>query len=518
MKHYKYKTEPRGKQAEVLERSWAEPVHAFLCRPGTGKSKLNLDTAGALWLQNIIDTLIVVAPEGVDRQWVDEAVPRHLSDDVPRACGNYTSRMGKRAYEQIMNMALLPHKRYLKIATLSFDGLQTARGRAFVRNLQANGRTMLVVDESHRASNPKAAVHKAIVPVARLARIRRIATGTLIRQNPFSAFGQFQLLEKGLLGFQSLAAFKSMYAQMLPPSHPMVYNIAMKNAMRQNRRDHMGKLIVTPITGMQDKDDLGRPIYRNLRDLRTRLERFSSFLTLADVNGTEPVVNEDKRYVTMSDQQRALYNDLVRYGVAHAPMGQLTTEGALALSIRLAQVAGGFAPSDDDPEAAAIPGSNPKVEELLSLLEELEDEKVVIWCRFTAELTYVSAVLRGLYGDDSVSEYHGRLSANEKAESKHAFINLQHRRFFVGQVKAGGTGLDGLQAVARYMIFYSNEYPYLDRLQAISRLARTDGFPVVQVYDLVGQHTIDEDVVNTLRAAQDVSEAVLLRAIVREWE
>jgi SNF2 family DNA or RNA helicase len=305
---------------------------------------------------------------------------------------------------------------------------------------------------------------------------------------------------------------------MLPPTHPMVANIAMRNALRQNRRDGNGKLIVQPITGMQDKDDLGRPIYRNLRDLRNRLARFSSFLTLEDVNGAEPVVNEDRRYVSLSDQQRAMYHNLVRYGVTQAPGGQLTTEGALALSIRLAQVAGGFAPSDDNPDAQAIPGPNPKAEELLNLLDELEDEKVVVWCRFTAEIKAVCAVLRERYGEDCVSEYHGRMNAGEKDQSKRSFIEAQHRRFFVGQVKAGGTGLDGLQAVARYMVFYSNDYPYLDRLQAISRLARTDGFPVVQVYDLVAQHTIDEVVVSTLRSAQDVSEAVLLGAIVREWE
>ena len=89
---YQYKTEPRGKQRDVIESTWKERVWALLCRPGTGKSKINLDTAGHNFCDDRIDCFIVVAPEGVDRQWIDEAVPQHLGDNVRRVTGNYRSR------------------------------------------------------------------------------------------------------------------------------------------------------------------------------------------------------------------------------------------------------------------------------------------------------------------------------------------------------------------------------------------------------------------------------------------
>lgn len=512
---FKFKTEPRGKQLEVLQQSWDQQNWAFLCRPGTGKTKLGLDTAALNYLADRIDAMLVIAPDGVDRQWVEEGAPKHLA--VPYVAGNYASQMGKQAYERLERMVkATPRSRGLLLLTMSFDGLQTPRGKALVKLLQKNYRYLCDDDESHRTSNPKADVYKAVKPVMRAARVRRIGTGTLIRQNPFSAWGQFELMGDGLLGFSSLTAFKSMYSVILPPFNPLVKHIAKNlDAKGRLRKDKNGNPIYPKIIA---RDEFDRPQYRNLADLRRRIAARASFLTLADVNGKEPIVNEDPIFVRLSAYQRRVYDDLVKWGVANAPGGQLTAEGSLALAIRLAQVAGGFAPSDDDPNAQQLGEVNPKITAMLDKIEELTDEKVVIWCKFSAEINAVVSSLEAKYGEDAVVQYHGRMNAAGKDCSKRSFIDHANVRFFVGQQKAGGTGLDGLQGVAHYMIFYSNDYPYLERLQAISRLARTDGADIVQVYDLIAEHTVDEDVVACLKTAQDVSEAVLARAIVRAWE
>lgn len=511
---FKFKREPRGKQLDVLQESWDAPYWAFLCRPGTGKTKLNLDTAAMNFVVDRIDALVVIAPDGVDRQWIDEGLPKDMA--VPYVAGNYSAR-GTRiiAYRRLEALIATPRERGIIVLTMSFDGMQTPRAKKLLEKLQKTKRYMMVDDESHRTSNPKAAVYKAIKPWMRAARVKRIGTGTLLRQNPFSAWGQYELLGDGTLGFSSLASFKSMYAEMLPAHNPLVQFIAKDlDAKGRLRRDRNGNPIYPKIIAKGEDE---RPKYRNLGDLRRRIARVSSFLTLADVNGKEPVVNEDPLFVTLSDEQRTLYDDLVRWGVAQAPGGQLTAEGALALGTRLAQVAGGFVPSDDDPNAQAIGDHNPKIVTLLEKLEELSEEKVVVWCKFSAEIDAVAKALRDTYGD-CVVEYHGRMNGKAKDQSKGLFIHERYKRFFVGQQKAGGTGLDGLQGVAHYMFFYSNDYPYLERLQAISRLARTDGADIVQVYDLIAQFTVDEDIVRCLKTAQDVSEAVLARAIVRAWE
>lgn len=514
---FKYRTTPRGKQRQVIEDNWDRPAMAYLCRPGTGKTKIGLDHAAMNFLAGRIDALLVICPDGVDRQWIEEGVPKHCA--VPTICFNYYSRMAKTAFSRLERAVLAtPQDGAMFVLTMSFDALQTPRGKKIIKLLQSVKRYMCDVDESHRVSNPRSDVYKAVKPVMRMARVRRIGTGTLIRQNPFSAWGQFELMQDAMLGFSSLAAFKSTYAQMLPPNSPLLQHISRNlDSKGRLRRDKQGNPIYPSIIA---KDEEDRPIYRNLGDLRKRIERLSAFLTLEDVNGTEPVVNENARFVKLHESQQDLYDDLIRWGVAQAPAGQLTTEGALALAIRLAQVVGGFSPSDDDPEAKPITpeGMNPKVQELLQIAFECEGEKLVVWCRFSAEIDTVVQTLASVCGSQAVTQYHGRMSGKDKDASKLRFINDPKCRFFVGQQKAGGTGLDGLQGVASYMVFYSNDYSYLERLQAISRLARTDGANTVQVYDLMAQHTIDEEVVRCLRSAEDVSEVVLRAAIAHAWE
>lgn len=506
--HYVFKTKPLGKQLQVIEDHWHEKQHALLCRPGTGKSKLNIDHAGMQYMAGMIDALVVLAPNGVHEQWVAEAIPTHLSEQVPWMGGAYRTEAGKREMEKL-EKALVSRDMGLKVLTMSFEAAQTPRGNKLLHRVLDAYRCFVVDDESHRTSNMKTGAFKMAKKAMRKGVSRRIATGTLVRQNPFAAYGQFELLGDSLLGFASLASFKSMYAEMLPESHGLVKKIA------KDFKERTGRSITPQI---QAKDpDTDRPIYRNLPHLRARLAPWSSFLTLEDVNGTEPTVLPSTRMVEMTPEQRTLYFDLQDVGVTDAPGGQLTADGTLALATRLAQVVGGFCPSDDDPMAAPVPGGNPKLEELLTIIEELDNEKVIIWCKYKPELRAVAMALAERYGEDSVVEYHGDIDSKGRQASKRAFIDNPGTRYFVAQQKAGGTGLDGLQAVSRYMVYYSNDYSYLDREQAVARQARTGGSLTVNVIDIMMRDSVDQDIVNCMQSAQDVHEQVLYRRMTRKW-
>jgi hypothetical protein len=510
MTAFTYRTQPLGKQAEVIEKHWVHASHALLCRPGTGKSKMALDHAGHLYCADKLTALVIIAPNGVHKQWVDSAIPTHMSPSVPYTGGAYTTGIGKRALD-LLKRKLATRDKTLRILSMSFEGLQTPTGAKLAAELlrEHGPSAMVVVDESHRASNTKSAVHKAVRKTAHAARYRRIATGTLLRQNPFSAYGQFELLGHNLLGFTTLAAFKSMYAEMLPPTHGLVKKLAADFFERTKKK-------ITP--QIQAKDSEDKPIYKNLAYLRKTLDPWSSFMTLADVSGIEPVIMASTRYVALTTPQRLIYDSLVEHGIAEMlDGGVLTADGTLALATRLAQVAGGYCPNDDDPLAAPVDVANPKLDELRIVLEELGTEKVVIWAKFAAELSAIATMLADAYGTESIVEYHGRVSNAVREENKLRFVQDPRCRYFVGQQKAGGTGLDGLQAVAQYMVFYSNDYGYLDREQAVARLARTGGNSVVNIIDLMATETIDMDIVKCMQSAEDVHDAVLRRAITRKW-
>lgn len=497
---FHYKTEPRGKQREVIESTWHEPRWAFLCRPGTGKTKLAIDTAAMLYMTGKISAMIVVTLNNVHRQWIEEGLPAHLTDAVPYTGGVYDSGMGKRA-STALHKKLTTRDMGLRVLGITYEGLQTKAGREFAHALAVSHKSLLVVDESHRVSNIRSAGWKAVHALAALCPYRRLSTGTLFRQNPFSAYGQFELLGMALLGFASLSSFKSMYSDLLPPENGLVRKIARDFAAKTGRK-------ITP--QIQAKDENGQPRYKNLPHLRKRLEAYSSFLTLADVQGTEPEVRLSVRYVNPTPEQAAMYQSLQDVGVVELGDKLLTSELAITTGTRLSQIVGGFVPSDDDPNARPIPGGNPKLDALMEYLEELgSDEKVVIWCRFTAEIEAVMSILCHMYGVEAAVKYNGELGPREKAANKRYFMNEPRCRYFVGHIAAGGTGLDGLQAVASYMVFYSNGYSYTDRDQAVARLARVAGSLVVNVTDIQMAGTVDDDVVRCMQTAQDVHTQVL---------
>lgn len=79
---YQFKTEPYKHQSDVLKRCWNKVNWAFLMEMGTGKSKVCIDNAGILYEKEEIDTLVVVAPKGVYRNWANQEIPAHLPDRI----------------------------------------------------------------------------------------------------------------------------------------------------------------------------------------------------------------------------------------------------------------------------------------------------------------------------------------------------------------------------------------------------------------------------------------------------
>lgn len=503
---YTYKRPPKGKQLEVIEEHWHEPVWAFLCRPGTGKSKLSIDHAAMQYMAGIIDGLIVIAPNGVHRQWIDEMLPLDLPSSVPWTGGYYSSSFGKQRLAKLERSLFGGNGDMgLRVLAITPEGLQTKNGWRLAQALVIGRRCMVVNDESHRWANTKAAGFRAAFRLTRQGTTKRIATGTLLRQNPFAAYGQFELMGDSLLGFSSLASFKSMYAEMLPSTHGLVRKIASDFKNKTGRS-------ITPQIQARGPDD--RPIYRNLGDLRKRLATYSSFLTLEEVSGKEPTVITSSRYVEMTPTQRGLYDQLLINGFTKHDGAMLSADHVFTLSTRLAQIVGGFVPNDDRPTATAIPDGNPKLDELQEWVREVgAEEKIIVWAKYKAEIAAVSKALRAEYGDESVVEYHGGVPDTQRSHNKLAFVERPLVRFFIGNQKAGGTGLDGLQSVSKYMAFYSNDYSYLDREQAVARLARTAGSPVVNVVDFIMLDTIDAEIVSCMQTAQDVHDSVLRRGL-----
>ena len=81
---YKFKTEPYAHQLKALEMSWNKEVFAYFMEMGTGKSKVLLDNVAMLFDKGKIDSVLIVAPKGVYKNWYDSEIPEHLPKHIDR--------------------------------------------------------------------------------------------------------------------------------------------------------------------------------------------------------------------------------------------------------------------------------------------------------------------------------------------------------------------------------------------------------------------------------------------------
>ena len=195
---YSFKTTPYAHQKEVLEASWNETVWAYFLEMGTGKSKICIDNAAILFERGQIDTLIVITPKGVYRNWARIEVPAHLPERVERDLAVWRPSPNKT--EKKVLTALLEPSEVLKILIMNVEALSTAKGQRFLEALLKATTAMLAVDESTTIKNPRARRTKTLLKLGALARYRRILTGFPVTQSPMDLWAQARFLDERLLG------------------------------------------------------------------------------------------------------------------------------------------------------------------------------------------------------------------------------------------------------------------------------------------------------------------------------
>ena len=79
---YKFKSKPYKHQFEAWLRSRDEENFALFMEMGTGKSKVAIDNFSYLYDQGKIDSVLLIAPKGVYRNWIDREIPKHIPEHV----------------------------------------------------------------------------------------------------------------------------------------------------------------------------------------------------------------------------------------------------------------------------------------------------------------------------------------------------------------------------------------------------------------------------------------------------
>jgi SNF2 family DNA or RNA helicase len=133
----------------------------------------------------------------------------------------------------------------------------------------------------------------------------------------------------------------------------------------------------------------------------------------------------------------------------------------------------------------------PAIQHLNELLEVKEKVVVFAWH------TDVIQGLKDHFGDKAVV-YTGAETPKEKEEAVNAFIGRKEVELFIGQLRAAGVGLDGLQKVSEVCVFVELSYVPGEVVQAVDRLCRIGQTNPVLAQFLVCEDSMDEELVDGL--------------------
>lgn len=470
---YLFNTTPFAHQlAEAVEHG-QKTVRGILWEQGTGKTKEAIDQAVAYRRRGEIDGMVVVAPNGVHRNWDAEEFPKHMPSDQSfkwRSFHYRTSKANTKAHARECE-ALLNYDGFACLA-MSYDAVMTDKGRDFLKKFFKKRKTYYVLDEAQYIKTPGSGRTKRLLATREYADIRRIMTGTLIDDKPFDAYAPICFLDKDAwrhLGIRTFASFKSYFG-----------------------------FFITQTT----KDGRSYPQlveYRNLHKLKEVIDKYCSRVTKDEVLDLPPKLYS-KQFFDMSPQQWALYNQLKEEFILDWNDGLLTAPLAVVRMLRLEQITCGYLPTEDGSDALQdIAGTNTRLNSLVRFCEDVE-HKMIIFTRYTRDVE----LILGKLGDEAV-RYDGRVSDEQAADAIEQF-QQGDAKFFVANEAKAHTGLT--LTAARTVGYYTPSVRLGHRLQSEDRPHRIGQEHPVHYVDWVATGTLNEKRLQLLRNKKEIADFI----------
>lgn len=495
---YPFKTTPRNHQMQAYQKMYGLHPMAFHADRGTGKSKMAIDIACCLRMEGKIDALLVVCKLSLRRNWVGydhgegPGQREGFVGHAPIECDMFLPDSGSdKKFDKWLST---PHD--FKVLIIGTESL--SQGRTIdmaMRFMSVFLNPGMVIDETHMISSHKAERSENCVTLGRKAAYRMSLTGTPISTGPMNLYMQFEYLDPNIIGIGDYYAFRNRYAVMGGYCDP---------------RTHRPMQIVG---------------YQNMEELTQLVAPYVFEVRKSDVLDLPPKVYE-RRYVTLTPEQRKLYDQIKKEGAYEWNGKEMVAQNVLELALRLHQVTGGFVTTHreesrrkkDGTEAVKKvsewheiipPDRNPKVKEILDLAET--DCQQIIWCPYRPEIDAVCGALRNAYPGELIREIHGGISEDDRETFKNEFQSGK-AKWLVGNTATGGTGLT--LTAAEIMVFYGNTQKMVDREQAEDR-AHRDGLQHSVLYvDLIAEKSVDEMIISSIEDKVDLSE--FIRKSIRE--
>ena len=468
--NYKFKTRPYAHQLKALEMSWNKEVFAYFMEMGTGKSKVLLDNVAMLFDKGKINSVLIVAPKGVYKNWYDSEIPEHLPKHINRNVVLWRSLITK---EQKLKYDSLfkPDFDILNIFIMNVEALSTKKGFEAARQFLNVKRVLFAVDESTTIKNPGAKRTKNILGLSKMGKYRRILTGSPVTKSPLDLYTQCYFLDPYLLDHSSYYTFRTRYAQM--------------------RAMNFGGRSVQVVVG-----------YHNLAELSKKLEPFS-YRVLKDDCLDLPPKTYMKRIIHLTPEQKRVYEQMKKMALATLNGKMVTTMNVITQLMRLQQITCGHFKADDGSMQNI---KNNRITELMDVLEEVEG-KAIIWAHWRHDIDTIVESIEEQY-PGSVVTYYGDTTTEDRQKAIKKIQDPESKvRFLVGTPQTGGYGIT--LTGASTMIYYSNGYDLEKRQQSEARIDRIGQEKPMTYIDILAEDTVDERIVKALRKKVNIATQIM---------
>lgn len=449
---------------------------AALMDMGTGKSLTTVAITGRRFLDGKIRRVLIAAPSSVCPVWPREygqfadfphrvAVLQGTKEQRLRTLSYLTAPVPKGAPEP------------LRVAVINYEACWRLKSDDGKRDyLMEFAADMIVCDESQRIKNPGAKQAKAMHALGDRARYRMILSGTPIQNNPLDVWSQWRFLDASVFG-KSFPQFRGRYAVM---------------------------------GGVGNHQYLGA---RNLDELTRKAHSIALRVTKEECLDLPEKTFED-RYIELPEASMKLYKQLQRESYAELEGGEeITANNVLTRLLRLQQLTGGFLSGDDGKSTAVNHAKLDALEDIVQAICIDEGRKLVIFCRFRAEIEAINALVDKLLAPQRLTRVSiwGDVPISERGGLVNRFQTDPACRAFVGNIDACAEGIT-LNAACN-AVYYSTNFNSAKYRQSQDRIHRIGQTHKCTYTHLLVPGTIDMHIMQALKSKEELS-----RTIVDNWK
>ena len=451
-------------QAKEFEEHKDSVARALHWQMRTGKTKAMIDLACYLFRTGKIDGVLIAAPNNVHANWPRKELPKHHWLTVPYVAMAWSSEESKRPQYDFDFVQAVNDKTRMFWFAVNAEAMAQPRAKEYIKAFCKRRRFLLITDESHdwrRSSSKRSAFLRNVV--ARKAAVRRNLSGTMVENSPFHAYAQYEILEKGALGFTTVGDFEKFFG------------VWEKEIIYQGGRPREIPKCVE---------------YQNQDVLRERMAAWTSYVYRDEVDDMPDLV-EGVLEFELQGQQKRIYNELAKGGLVKLDGGEYLgeAEGGVLIT-RLQQVASGWIVDEDGEVHDLLPiEENPR---LLALRSELAlaGPKTVVWCRFREDIVRVREACKS-WGYKPV-DYYGGTPKKLRPVHEDRFQRDPTCGPMVANAQTCGQGLDF--SAGSHMVYYSHTHgDLIGRRQSAERCTQKGGRSI-GVTDLVARGSVDEKI------------------------